>query len=49
MIEERTQKSIRKGIAMLLSESKVVDVIDSTNGADTLCKKLLNELGGVNE
>ena len=49
VIEERTQKSIRKGIAMLLSESKVVDVIDSTNGADTLCKKLLNELGGVNE
>ena len=49
VVEERTQKSIRKGIAMLLSESKIVDVIDSTNGADTLCKKLLNELGGVNE
>ena len=45
VVKERTQKSIQEGIAMLLSESKLIQAIDLANGADTLCEKLLNELG----
>ena len=45
VVKERTQESIREGIAMLLSESKLMHVIDFESGADTLCEKLLNELG----
>ena len=45
VVEKRTPKSIQEGITMLLSESKIVQVIDFTNGADTLCEKVLNGLG----
>jgi len=45
VVKERTQKSIRQGIAMLLSDSNSMHELNLPNGADTLCEKLLNELG----
>jgi len=47
VVKERTQKSIQKGIEMLLSESISREDSHIANGAYTICEKLLNKLGEI--